>query len=373
MKRFIITIILLLSGYGLGYWIGNLGFNPGELVPLNASFGEVSLTVTIFLLLCLLSFASAIILHEFGHLIGGLLSGYEFISFRIGSLTLVHTTDGFKFKRYVIPGTLGQCLMMPSDPATKENFKFILYNVSGGLCNILLAFLSLGLYFMVDQMYIQAFLLINTLVYFVVGITNLVPFSETIPNDGKNLLSLLKHQKVRFAFYHLLKMTGLQYKGTILSEMPDDYFELELTDDDYSQALLMNLKANTILRLYEQNRFEDALSLQEDLMLHVDKFVPFLRFIVKRELIFTKIILNHELIDMDTIYDKEFKQFIQATRSVLDTARFQYAYLLATHDIEAANKQLQHFNQLLIDSPSCAEAQAETELITKLQQHFNIV
>lgn len=54
-----------------------------------------------------------IIIHEAGHLVFGLLSGYEFVSFRIGSITLAKYDNKYCFKRFHIAGTGGQCLMMP--------------------------------------------------------------------------------------------------------------------------------------------------------------------------------------------------------------------------------------------------------------------
>jgi len=41
-----------------------------------------------------------IILHEAGHLVGGLLSGYKFISFRVGSFALVRRDGKFVRKSY---------------------------------------------------------------------------------------------------------------------------------------------------------------------------------------------------------------------------------------------------------------------------------
>ena len=87
-----------------------------------------------------------IILHEGGHLIFGLLTGYGFSSFRVGSLMLQKTEEGLRFRRMSLAGTGGQCLMTP--PALQNGtMPFVLYNLGGVLMNLLtaLVFLLLSL------------------------------------------------------------------------------------------------------------------------------------------------------------------------------------------------------------------------------------
>ena len=53
------------------------------------------------------------VVHETGHLVFGLLTGYKFVSFRIGSIMLIKESGKLRLKLYNIVGTGGQCLMMP--------------------------------------------------------------------------------------------------------------------------------------------------------------------------------------------------------------------------------------------------------------------
>ena len=71
----------------------------------NLSFGNALLDLFFLFIIYVLSFFVQTILHEGGHLIFGLLSNYEFISFRIGSLTLVKEGNKLLFKKFKIsPG-----------------------------------------------------------------------------------------------------------------------------------------------------------------------------------------------------------------------------------------------------------------------------
>ena len=55
------------------------------------------------------------ILHEAGHLIFGLMTGYKFNSFRIASFMWIRENGKLRLKRHSLAGTGGQCLMTPPD------------------------------------------------------------------------------------------------------------------------------------------------------------------------------------------------------------------------------------------------------------------
>ena len=85
----------------------------------------------------ILSFYLHIILHEGGHLVAGLASGYKFVSFRIGSVLWIKIQGKIRRKRLSLPGTGGQCLL---DPPAMDGGRFpaVLYNLGGGLANLIL-------------------------------------------------------------------------------------------------------------------------------------------------------------------------------------------------------------------------------------------
>ena len=87
------------------------------------------MTVLLPSLACLvLSFWLQAILHEGGHLVCGLLSGYRFLSFRVGSFTLLRQNGRLVLRRFYLPGTGGQCLLEPPDG---DEVPFRLYNLWG--------------------------------------------------------------------------------------------------------------------------------------------------------------------------------------------------------------------------------------------------
>lgn len=73
------------------------------------------IVLALMLFIAVLAFQMQVIVHEGGHLLFGLLCGYRFLSFRIGSLMLIKTGEGFRIRRFTLKGTGGQCLMIPPE------------------------------------------------------------------------------------------------------------------------------------------------------------------------------------------------------------------------------------------------------------------
>ena len=75
---------------------------------------------------------SQIILHEVGHYLFGKLSGYQFVSFRVGNYTWIRENGKLTLKKFKIPGTGGQCLMMPPQKDEKGDI-YTLYQYNSHL------------------------------------------------------------------------------------------------------------------------------------------------------------------------------------------------------------------------------------------------
>lgn len=107
-------------------------------VEASASFGQYLFCVV--WMLCVLAAAGflQILLHEGGHLVCGLLSGYRFVSYRIGSWMVQRENGVLRVHRFSLAGTAGQCLMTPPD-ITNWKMPYKLYNAGGVLDNLMLA------------------------------------------------------------------------------------------------------------------------------------------------------------------------------------------------------------------------------------------
>ena len=107
-----IVSVLCFGIIGLGCGISMVPFMTYALEEEGNMFIFL-LGVLILFSLMYLSIFIEMAIHEAGHLFFGLATGYKFLSYRIGSFTFIKEEGRIKVKRYVLPGTGGQCLMSP--------------------------------------------------------------------------------------------------------------------------------------------------------------------------------------------------------------------------------------------------------------------
>ena len=133
-QQYIGTAIFIIVGAFCGYLMANYIDNisspnlPISKFLIRLGFLFIGIYIVIFL---------QIVIHEAGHLFFGLLSGYDFSSFRVGNFMWVNENGKIKLKRMSIVGTGGQCLMSPPEINTNEKFPFVLYNLGGSIMNII--------------------------------------------------------------------------------------------------------------------------------------------------------------------------------------------------------------------------------------------
>lgn len=153
MKQALKLILSTLFGACIGFGAVMLCITFFTETTLSEFFGNMgNVQLSRLLLSCILSLVCLIlavfvqiILHEGGHLIFGLATGYRFVSFRVGSLTLIKEGGKFRFKRFSISGTGGQCLLSPPDKPY-EQMPYFWYNAGGVLMNLLTGIIALILW-----------------------------------------------------------------------------------------------------------------------------------------------------------------------------------------------------------------------------------
>ena len=175
----------------------------------------------------LLALLAQITLHEGGHLVCGLLSGYRFCSFRVGSLMWMKVDGHLRLRRLRLAGTDGQCLMSPPD-MVDGRLPVTLYNFGGALANLLTAALALALYGPARRVpLLAAFLLFLAVIGGFTAAMNGIPLRlGNIDNDGRNALSLGRDPAALRAFWVQMKVAEAQARGLRLREMPEDWFSM---------------------------------------------------------------------------------------------------------------------------------------------------
>lgn len=356
--------LMILAFVVIGAFFGKLMVETMEAAEANgASSAQVmllwlGLMVSMYAVLFL-----HIVFHEGGHLIFGLLTGYKFVSFRVGSLMLMKNEQGYHLRWMRLGGTGGQCLLDPPEMVDGK-MPNVLYNLGGCLMNLLVAVLSLIAAFLCPAGSIgRALLMLSAVVGVIYALINGVPLAGDMANDGRNALELNKNPEALAALRTQLVLNRLNAEGVRLKDMPEEYFVWP-SEESRSNGLIAAVAVLCANRLLDEHRFDEcAARLDEMLDGDMDKLPGMYRKLLLVDRIFLHL-LNDETETAAALMDKEQKQFMKAMKGQLLIHRTDYAYaLLAEKDSAMAEKHLKTFERVAKNYPHPQEVDGERELI----------
>lgn len=305
-----------------------------------------------------------LIIHEAGHLVFGLVSGYKFSSFRIFSFMWVKENEKIKLKRLTIAGTGGQCLMIP--PEMKDGkLPVVLYNLGGSLMNVIAGLIFLGLFFLSQTMsLLSTMALMLAVVGFILAIMNGVPMRMgTVDNDGYNAFSLTRNSEAMQAFWVQMKVNGQIAKGVRLKEMPDEWFQIP-SDEAMKNSMIVVIGVFACNRLMDAQRFEEADQLMEH-MLEIDSgMVDLHRNLMICDRMYCELIGTNRREVLEEMFTKEQKKFMKQMKNFPSVLRTEYVYaLIGEKDTAKADKFKEQFEKCAKSYPYENEVQSERELM----------
>lgn len=239
----------------------NVPLSEGSMVALTAMVAFVVFEILL------------VIIHEAGHLVCGLRSGYKFVSFRMMNLTFIRVDGKIRIKRYSIAGTGGQCLLLPPD-GDPADIPVTLYNFGGILANLICLILALPIFLIPDlpplaTTTVWVFILADLLLL----ILNGIPFQFAgLSNDMSNIILLRKDPLSRRGFISQLRANALIQDGIRPKDMPEEIFEIpeNLNYRDPLQACVRIMYASRLADMLEYEKalaeFELIYSHKEELM-----------------------------------------------------------------------------------------------------------
>lgn len=258
----IFYVICAIIGGLVGFFCGMFGdkLDLSVLEPFPVPNGLEFLYVAVALALYLVTVLLHTIIHEGGHMVFGLLSGYEFLSFRVMSFTIVKKDGKLAAKKMKIPGTLGQCLMYPPQWKVGEKFPYLAYNLGGGIFNIIFSLLAVLLFFTGSVLWawVAGFFIFTGVTF---AVTNLIPMTVGVPNDGKNAKDCKKSLVAQKAFYLQLKMNADMSDGARLKELPLEMLQIEKQEESEKSGLVAALRLYEIYWYMENGMDEEAKAL----------------------------------------------------------------------------------------------------------------
>lgn len=204
-------------------------------------------------------------IHEAGHLLFGLLSGWRFGSFRLYSWIWLRENGKLRVKRSKIAGTTGQCLLIP--PETEDGkTPYTLYNMGGVLLNLILAALLGALGFALKDSAVASFIAFVLAVQGLYSaLLNGIPMRYAmVSNDGSNQRQMCKSPAARRSFRIQMQIMAQFAAGVRLRDMPEEWFVIP-SDTEMQSNLTASLAALVCERLIDAHQFADAAALAKHL------------------------------------------------------------------------------------------------------------
>lgn len=325
---------------------------------------ECILGMTGAILTCALAIYGQVIIHEAGHLICGLLSGYQFNSFRIMSFMWVKQDGRICFKRYSLAGTGGQCLMSPPD-LVDGRMPVILYNLGGILINIVTGLVSLLLYFVLPEIPILSMLLICFgIMGLAYALANGIPLRLTaVDNDGYNALSLHRNPEACRAFWIQMKIAEQTAAGVRVKDMPEEWFEVP-PQELMGNHLISSVGVFACNRLMDQHRFAEADALMAQILEQEDGLVGIYRNFLLFDRIYCNFMSEEPKELTEEMYGKEQKKMLKALKNFPSAIRTEYVYALFVEGQEVQAEIVQEqFEKCGASYPYPQDVESERELM----------
>lgn len=320
-------------------------------------------------------FLSAIIhtaLHEAGHLVAGLMTGYKFLSYRLFKWMIVKEGETLHWKKFSISGTLGQCIMIP--PCYSENVPYFWYNAGGVLVNIVIMGVSILVLrtFDLGMVGMVAWIML-AFVGFFMAVMNGFPYSfNGMSNDGRNILLLYRKPERRRAFAISLLGAAELSKGTRLRDMPSEWFaDIPLKDPKDTFALTDRMMYMSLQE--DLGNYETARIIAEEID-SFDKGIPQLfKMEMGGEHVMLELLTTNRPEVIEKLWTKQQEAYIkQMSKFSATKLAILYAYeLLYKSDAESAKVYREQLEQKQDSFANPGETKTALELCEAIDAKHN--
>lgn len=332
----------------------------------STSLGDYILIPCLVILFFYITIILQLVIHEAGHLLFGLLTGYQFLSFRIGSLMWIRKDGKIHLRKMSLAGTGGQCLMCPPESSGRtERIPYVLYNLGGSILNAVSALIFLGLYFLSDGIpYLPAFFLLMGITGIGLALMNGIPMRGTVNNDGHNALSLGRSPAALRSYWLQMKINEQMAKGIRLKDMPEEWFQFP------SEGEMQNSMAATIAvfcanRLMDEHRFKEAANLIDQLLSMDTAIISIHRCLLTCDRLYCELIGDNMETMIHKLLTAEQVRFMKQMRNFPAVVRTGYACaLLYEKDAKKAERYKKQFeSKCALTNPYESDIASERELM----------
>lgn len=312
-----------------------------------------------------------LVIHEAGHLVFGLLSGYKFSSFRILSFMWIKEGEKIKLSRLSIVGTGGQCLMAPPDMVDGK-IPIVLYNLGGSLMNLIAGMFFLEVrHAFANTSFFAAMMPIFAVIGFLLAIMNGVPMRMgMVDNDGYNAFSLTRNPEAMHSFWVQMKVNEQIAKGVRLKDMPDEWFAVP-SDVAMKNSMVAVIGIFASNRLMDAQQFEKADKLMAHLLEIDSGMVDLHRRLMICDRIYIELITENRKAILDNMLTKNQTKFMKQMKNFPSVLRTQYVYaLLHKKNHIVADKIKAQFDKCARTYPYPNDIQSERQLM-EIAEHLS--
>ena len=349
----------------IGFLIGVIFFEQvDKFIYVNLGNGEYLLFIAVLIVETAIGMYLHIIIHEFGHLVFGLLTGYRFSSFRVGKWMWMKENEKLVLRKYSLAGTGGQCLMVPPD-IKDGKLPYVLYNLGGSIMNILFGLIFIIPYMVFsDVAYLSMFFVVASIEGFVIGIMNGVPFSYGIVNnDGYNVMKMSEDDDALYSFWVMLKIGEQSTNGVRLKDMPAEWF-MAGPFDRMKNTMVSSIGVFRANRLIDEHKFEDARNYINNLLCSRANLVGIYEILLNCDMLYCELVGKARKEEIENIYDDGMVSFMKSMKNFPSIIRTQYVYkLLYENNLEEAEMYKKKFEKVAESFPYKADIIAERELM----------
>lgn len=359
-------------GAVLGFFLGMAMSASGLLhLPAGRSPGGFLLFLGGIFVVLWLAMLVQIVLHEAGHLVFGLATGYRFRSFQVGGIILLRENGQLRLRLLPIAGMGGQCLMSPPPDVPPEEIPYILYNLGGVLMNLISAVLfGVLVPLTVHIPLLPLFFLAAALIGLIFAALNGIPMrTEMLDNDGKNIATLAQSPAARRAVWLQLTVNEQMARGTRLREMPDAWFALP-DESEWNNYMIVSLAVFRANRLLDAHDLAGAAALIDRLFAAKTAMAGIYRLLLGCDRIYCALLLEDEE-TAGRLLTKQQLLVMQKMRLNPGVQRTEYALaLLRDKDPRQAGKLLARFNARAAKHPYPCEIQSERALMDLASEKY---
>jgi len=303
-----------------------------------------TIIVVLSLLTLFLGRKIQVLFHELGHLVGGLLTGYKFVSFTVSKKTLIRENGKLTWRNYSYGGVGGRVLLLP--PELKDGKAPYKLMFSGGILTDLIFSIVYFLLFLTladNILWLACICLVMAANSLHSVFLNGLPFNNGgVLTDGYVLTELgrTKDKTVLPIFMLNLRAEALRQTGVRTRDLPTSLFEpltvSNLTNSIYHVALSVQ-KAGYLL---DNKQFNEAKEILKEIFLNISTYEE-IKLPVQVTLLFTELITDKNQEVIEQLYNDELKEYLQiiSTHEDKKISVFQiwysYARLVEKDDTKA--------------------------------------